>query len=394
MQRLSLLIVCSLLASAPSAVAQTVGARSGGMGGTGVASSDYLSAGFHNPARLTSFSFEDDDDWGLMLPNVGVGITDPDSLLDKLEDFEDSYDAIERTFNGGGVPTQAQLNRLARDLRALDGETFDAEIDTGLAIGIPSETLGLGLYVNGYTDVSAFIDIAAGDSAAIIGALGGGALPALNSEAIAVGAVVTEAGLAVAKVFEFGEQRVSLGVTPKFQRIEVINFAAGVDESGDLSSDYDSDANNSHEDGINLDLGATWEASESWDIGLAVRDVLAQEIDTPRISGRRYTYHLGPVVTAGAAWHQDFFTLTADLDLTQRERFKIGDESQFLRVGAETAWEWAQLRVGYRYDIEDGTEDMVSAGIGLSPFGVFHLDLAGAFGSDTYGAMLALSFTF
>jgi hypothetical protein len=39
---------------------------------------------------------------------------------------------------------------------------------------------------------------------------------------------------------------------------------------------------------------------------------------------------------------------------------------------------------------------MTTAGIGFSPFGVMHLDLAGAgaVGENSYGGSLALSFTF
>jgi hypothetical protein len=37
---------------------------------------------------------------------------------------------------------------------------------------------------------------------------------------------------------------------------------------------------------------------------------------------------------------------------------------------------------------------MATAGIGFSPFGVMHFDLAGAVGENSYGGSFALSFTF
>jgi hypothetical protein len=37
---------------------------------------------------------------------------------------------------------------------------------------------------------------------------------------------------------------------------------------------------------------------------------------------------------------------------------------------------------------------MATAGIGFSPFGVMHLDLAGAVGDNSYGAAVSLSFSF
>ena len=44
--------------------AQSHSPRELGMGGTAVASADYLSAGFTNPALLTNYSAEKDDEWG------------------------------------------------------------------------------------------------------------------------------------------------------------------------------------------------------------------------------------------------------------------------------------------------------------------------------------------
>ena len=118
------------------------------------------------------------------------------------------------------------------------------------------------------------------------------------------------------------------------------------------------------------------------------------KLRSPITSARQFTYNLEPVVTAGAAYNGETFTIAADLDLTTTERFSRGDESQFFRVGAEAGWEWAQLRVGYQMDMEDGTNDIATAGIGFSPFGVFHMDLSAAAGDETYGVVLSTSFTF
>lgn len=58
-------------------------ARNDAMGGTGVASSNYLAAALANPALMTRH--DGSDDVGLILPGVGAQISDPDNLRDGLE---------------------------------------------------------------------------------------------------------------------------------------------------------------------------------------------------------------------------------------------------------------------------------------------------------------------
>ncbi|MGX9309646.1 conjugal transfer protein TraF, partial [Pantoea ananatis] len=72
------------------------------------------------------------------------------------------------------------------------------------------------------------------------------------------------------------------------------------------------------------------------------------------------------------------------------------EKAQYAGVGAElNAWNWAQLRAGYRADMRNSDRSMFTAGVGISPFNVVHLDLTGMAGTDrSYGAAAQLSFTF
>ena len=383
-----------LATSAVAAPQQTDGARNSGMGGTGVASSDYLHAGFVNPAMMTEYSIIDDDDWALLLPTIGILASDPDSLIDDLEDFTDAVDAIDDAYEAGTV-TQNQLDNLADSLTTIGGKSLYAGFDAGLALAIPSKYFSSALVIDSYLDVQTFISVDAGDDSAIRNALSGTELPDLGSEAVAIGANVTEVGLAFAKKFDIGPNGMSFGITPKIQRMEVLNIAIAVDdEADDIEDEYSDDKYRNDDTGFNLDVGAAFHPTDNWTVGLAVRDVLGNDLASPITSSRQFTYNLEPVVTAGAAYNGETFTIAADLDLTTTERFNRGDESQFFRVGAEAGWEWAQLRVGYQMDMEDGTNDIATAGIGFSPFGVFHLDLSAAAGDETYGVILSTSFTF
>jgi hypothetical protein len=45
-------------------------------------------------------------------------------------------------------------------------------------------------------------------------------------------------------------------------------------------------------------------------------------------------------------------------------------------------------------DLENEREDLLTAGLGFSPWGVFTLDLAGSVGEETFGASLQLGWSF
>jgi hypothetical protein len=389
----TLAVSALLICSAPLA-AQHAGTRNDAMGGTGVASSDYLSAAFVNPALVTRYSHLDDDDWGLMLPTFGIFVADPDEVLDDLDSFEDSFDAIEDAWNGGSAPTQGQLDTLAANLNALSGKALQLQAFGGAVLAIPSNDLGIALVIRGNVDAAGMMLVNPGDVTAIENALAGTSLPTLTSEAVMLAAGVSEVGLAIGTTFDIDGNDLAIGITPKMQRVEVFNYAVTIDNAGDLEDDYDDEIYRNDDTSVNFDLGAHMQFGDNFSAGLAVRDMLEQDVLTPSTSGRSYTYTLSPVVTAGFAYQEGFLTLATDIDITKRDGFSNTDGMQFVRLGAEAGWTWGQLRAGYRTDLEDTADDMFTAGIGLSPFGVFHLDLAGAMGADSYGALLALSFTF
>jgi hypothetical protein len=383
-----------LLAGSTQLSAQDYSARNAAMGGAGVASSDYLGAPFINPALTTRYSTANDDDWGLMLPTFGIFVADPDEVLDDLDSFEESYDAIESAWAGGTAPTQAQLDVLAADLNALSGKAVQLQAFAGATLAIPSRDFAMALVIRGNVDASGFLLVDPADVTAIENATSGSALPTIGSEAVMLGAGISEVGLSIGTTLDVWDERLSIGITPKMQRVEVFNYAVTLDNAGDLEDDFDDDIFRNDDTAFNVDLGAHLQVNDELSVGLAIRNLLEQDILTPPTRGRAYTYTLSPVATLGAAWTWDFLTLATDLDLTKQDGFSTTDGMQFVRVGAEAGWTWGQLRAGFRKDLEDTVDDMFTAGIGLSPFGVFHLDLTGAVGADSYGALLAMSFTF
>ena len=63
---------------------QVADGRGNAMGNTGVASADYLTAPFYNPALGSSYKV--DDDFGILL-SVGVNINDIDDSLNKYNNY-------------------------------------------------------------------------------------------------------------------------------------------------------------------------------------------------------------------------------------------------------------------------------------------------------------------
>ncbi|HIA38330.1 MAG TPA: hypothetical protein EYN86_02300 [Planctomycetes bacterium] len=373
------------LAMAP-ATAQSNSPRELGMGGTAIASADYLSAGFTNPALLTNYSAEKDDDWGIVVPNIGLSLNDRDDLADAIDNFNNTFDLL-----SAGLGTVDDLSALADSLTALGDKHFSVGVGSGMAIAIPSESFNAALVINTTVEGGGFMDIDPNDIALINGSFGGG-IPAIGSSAVLLASFRTEVGFAMAKEFEIGKRTFSFGITPKIQNIEILDLVVAADDSLDLGGRIDNE-NRFTDDNFNIDLGATTMLNDNVRVGLAARNMMGGTF--AGLTGL-YNYKLNPTLSTGIAYTNGPITLAADLDLTSTTRFQeiTADDSQYLRIGAETSWEWAQLRAGYIIDLEDNYANMATAGLGFSPFGVMHLDLAGAVGENSYGGAFSLSFTF
>jgi hypothetical protein len=376
-------------------------ARNSAMGGTGVASSRYKAAGFANPALLTRFG--ESDDFGMLLPTVGAFADDETGLADDLQDFTDEFDRIDALLASASV-TQGDLDSLAASLDALDGRELTADAGVGLAFAMPSDKFAWSLHLRSYVDVTTFADIDPADITAIQNAIANPSLPVLGSEGRALGVATSEVGFSMARELDLGGKKLALGITPKYQRVDSINYGVNIDSYD--NADLDADQYMQDEGNFNLDLGASFEPGGGFLVGLMVRDALSYEYDSVVTLGESFGYKIGPVATAGVSWTNDWFTLAADVDLNARERVDedstslaglgINDDTQTWHVGGEfDLAKWFQLRAGYRGDLENTLEDAVTAGFGLSPWDVFHIEVAGIYvDADSLGVVAQLSFTF
>ncbi|ENM3888149.1 conjugal transfer protein TraF [Vibrio cholerae] len=383
-QTKSTLAVVMAMAFSSSAFASNLlmDARGAGMGNTGVSTADYLLAPYYNPA-LTAV-YRKNDSFGILLPSIGLRAEDKDESLKTIDDLQDSIEQIERA--GVGAATQENVDQLNRYLDQLaDDKPLAITAGIGIAVALPLDTVSLNFFTRGYAEVIAKANVAAksGNSANEVKTR----YESSDVDLTAFG--YTEVGLAVGKQVVLGGQTVALGVTPKVQQLRTYQDNASV-KSFDLD-DYDK--SEVKDNAFNLDMGAVW-LIDQYRVGIVAKDLFAKDIQT---QNRNNTYKLDTQIAVSGSYVSDFFIAAVDLDLTKQRRFNgDNDDTQFMRFGVEgNAWGWALLRAGYEVDLQNSLDNSVSVGLGVSPWDVFSLDLAGSYAGDNqFGLSANLAFTF
>ncbi|EMK6888872.1 conjugal transfer protein TraF [Vibrio cholerae] len=383
-QTKSTLAVVMAMAFSSSAFASNLlmDARGAGMGNTGVSTADYLLAPYYNPA-LTAV-YRKNDSFGILLPSIGLRAEDKDESLKTIDDLQDSIEQFERA--GVGAATQENVEQLNRYLDQLaDDKPLAVTAGIGIAVALPLDAVSLNFFTRGYAEVIAKANVAAksGNSVNEVKTR----YESSDVDLTAFG--YTEVGLAVGKQVVLGGQTVALGVTPKVQQLRTYQDNASV-KSFDLD-DYDK--SEVKDNAFNLDMGAVW-LIDQYRVGIVAKDLFAKDIQT---QNRNNTYKLDTQIAVSGSYVSDFFIAAVDLDLTKQRRFNgDNDDTQFMRFGVEgNAWGWAQLRAGYEVDLQNSLDNSVSVGLGVSPWDVVSLDLAGSYAGDNqFGLSANLAFTF
>ncbi|WP_437615945.1 conjugal transfer protein TraF [Erwinia sp. V71] len=382
-------------------------ARNDAMGGTGVASSTYGAAALANPALLTKA--QPDDDISVILPSVGVQMTDKDKLVSKVDDISNEVDGYRDQADdflsspslGGYQNLQAAAGDLANRLRDIRGDTASGTAGAAIVVAVPNEVLPFAFVTKAYGTAHLATDVKQSDIDYLQGIADGTEIPGsdyesrLTSTASGRAALVTDYGIAVAHQFDIAGYPVSVGVTPKLQKTYLYNYSVSVYNYD--KSDFTDGRYKNTNTGFNLDAGVSADLNDNWTLGLSAQNLISRDIDTKEVSGLKDTYQIRPLVTSGVSWHTGDLTTALDVDLTPTKRFKSQQDSQYAGVGAEyRLFSWLQLRGGYRADLKSNDTNVVTAGIGLSPFNnSVHLDLGGSVGDDnTWGAMAQIGFNF
>ena len=364
-------LTIALTPSLAVAANYAIEARGDAMGGVGVVSANFLTAPFYNPALVAIY--RRNDDFGMILPSIGISYNDEDKMVDDLDSISSMLD-------------NKNYQDLQKTLDNLEGDSLKAEIGGVVAFAIPNQFIAANLFAKAYTETFATPDIYTGGSTSVENA----ELSAVN--AVSVG--VTEIGLSLAKYQTFLGQHIAFGVTPKLQRIYTYVYSASV-------TDYDiKDVRDSSqgETMFNLDAGALWFYGPLR-IGFSATNLIKRDINTQsytktltsKTSGQTrdinlgYAYQMHPLYTVGIGLVADYATLSVDYDLNEEKRYtNFEDNTQMIRIGGEIdILRQLKLRAGYNknlaYDNLDGT---ITAGIGISPLNLFQLDLGASYTNE------------
>lgn len=230
----------------------------------------------------------------------------------------------------------------------------------------------------------------------------------LTSTAQVVAVAVADVGISFSREFNFGEEKVAIGITPKIQKIYTFHYADEVEGFDEVDSDALEDQRLDHT-AFNLDVGVSYRfgSNDKWMVGLVGKNLIGDDYEykavTPQnnpgaqpISGG--TISLKPQFRAGVAYNGDYTTLALDVDLTENKPVAFEAPTQYVALGAEfDLFSFMQFRAGYRHNLAESDSDVVSAGFGFSPFGV-HIDIAAMANPSDYmkeaGVALEMGFYF
>lgn len=394
------LAAAAIALTAPATAQVSPGARALGLGGTGVASAEPRSAVFANPA-LTRFR-DESEGAAALLPYTAAMAADTGELLDRVEEFQDTLDALQALLDAND-PNALALRPLVVDgLAGLDGRTVLGGVDVGATVLLPGRDVTFALGVRERVDARAFPRIAASDLALIQDPTTTSAdLEDLDSVAVVHAAEITELSASIAWEGALGGRRFSLGLAPKFATVDVTSYAPRVSdfEDQDIVGDLRDGGLQRRRSVFNADAGLAVEVGDGATLGLAVRDVLRRDLRSGNEGPDAFTYRIRPRPTAGVALVEDGLMFTAEADLWPSRPFSSGGESQHVRMGLEVdALGFARVRAGFAHDLRDTAADLVTFGLGsgsvTSGGGAVAWDLSAAFGDDAIAAAIGLSFGF
>jgi hypothetical protein len=360
-------------------------ARSLAMGNVSVATADIATAAFANPAMLVYQ--KNDDDFALLLPTVGVLLDDSDGLLNKVDDFQVISDA----YLASGTPSGATEAQLAAIASSMIGNILSPQVSGGIALGFAGEAYALAFSARSNVFLAGGLDGASTDFT--LTGLNDPTRNLLNLE----GVRATELGVSIAGKFALLGTNIAIGITPKSIQVDRIGFTESVATLSDGVGDLLDEQNINDLGSITtMDAGIVLGLGENIQLGAIARNLISGELRDGAA-----TIKYGTELRAGLAYRGDFFTLGADLDLTENDAVLSlfpQAKTRMLSLGAEfNAFNFAQLRVGMQKNIASGITEgakkqLLTAGIGFW-FG-FHLDVSAAAAEDVLGVFVQTGFRF
>ncbi len=364
-------------------------ARSLAMGGVSVATADLATAAWANPAILANQ--RPSDDFSLLI-GVGAFARDNDNLRTDIDDFQ----AANNRLQAAALPTDPDAVQALQDMTniivGIDGKNMAVDVSGMAAVGMAFNSFAMA--ISARTDAigagtvenisSAPIDLINQNSSTNI----------VNLE----GVIATEFGLSMAKRVRFLNRKISIGIKPKIVDLQSYVYRESIYTIGSLSEVFDQGKKSDLGTFVSFDLGLVMDLSNSFRMGLNVRNLLTDEF---KIANQ--TLNFNTEARIGVAYANRLLKVAVDFDLIENEPLLTNAsfdnlKTQYLAVGAEfNAFDFAQLRVGARKNVADGIssgakDTALTAGIGF--WLGFNLDVAATFTGDSVGAFVQTGFRF
>ena len=382
------IVVLAVFSQAIYAIPFTFEGRSLGMGGVSVATADLATAAWANPAMLTNQ--RPDDDFSLLI-GVGAFLRDNDDLLTDIDDFQAADDRLRAAQNAGDVPGAIQAtNDMADIITGIDGKNMAADVSGVAAMGIAFDSFAMAISIRADAIGAGTVTNLSQTPAEVLDPTKN----ILNLE----GVIATEYGLSFAKKFWWFDRKVSIGIKPKIVDLEAFTYSESIRTIDGLDAVFDQGKKSDLGTFTSFDLGVAIDFSDSFRLGLNIRNLLTDEFD---MDGQTLNFDTNARI--GVAYYNRYLTVAVDYDLIENKPLLansiFGDlKTQYLAVGAEfNAFDFAQLRIGARKNVASGISDSakdtaLTAGIGF--WLGFNLDIAATFTDNSVGAFLQTGFRF
>jgi len=352
---ISMMVAMSLVGSTVSAASWvTLDARSGGMAGLSVVTSNIDVAPFTNPAMLAAG--KEDEDFGAIFA-FGATVADPNDFTGTLDVFNDAYAAIPVSPLDPSFTTSITNANTA--LGDLGGKGYQFDVGGGLASGFK-----MGEWAAAFsaivTTANDFGVGTADGSAPTISFIDG----TTNASLKGISVNSQDIGLSFARSFELNDDfDLAVGITPKMQTISIGEADQPFDPLNPPTVDSLDLTFGTGQSTFNTDVGVVARYNKNVRFGLAVRNMIAQSYLSPLTNT---TISIQPQMRAGVAYTNDFVTVGLDLDLAENTAYVSGVKSKYMIIGTEfNAWNVAQLRLGYRTNSLDSNDVQTSLGLGL-----------------------------
>ncbi len=374
--------VCALLlvvfSQPASSVPFSLEARSLGMGNVGVATADMASAAFVNPAML---AYQRENNAFSLLAGLGGFLNDNEGLINDIDAFQSALNSN---------PAEA-----ANILAEIDGKFIAPELSAAVSVGFASDTYAMA--------------ISARRDALAVGTLTEFDLnladPTKNIVEIR-GVQTTEVSASIARNFNMGGHKLSVGITPRIVSVETISLSESVTTIGtNLKDLLNEDQVQNLGEYSTFDLGIVYGLSDNIQLGLVGKNIITEEVNIiSQLGGVPVTLRFDSSWRAGVAYRNRFLTIGVDLDIVENDPIVKGAafsglKTQMASFGAEfNTFDFAQLRIGVMKNIASGISDGLGNPfytIGVGFWLGFVLDVAVVSGEgESLGAFVQTGFRF